>query len=266
MMDAKTELAELVAQVNEHLRFCRELELDTIGQSVSDKAVASPSKTEPRAAIDEKAPTARAASLKVSSSMLFAEPGADNAVETLEDIRRDLGDCHRCKLWRTRTKLVFGEGNPHAELIFVGEAPGADEDASGRPFVGVAGQLLTKMIEAIGFKREDVYIANMLKSRPPDNRAPEKDELEACSGFVFRQIAAIRPRLIVTLGNPATMALLRTRTGITRIRGEFQDYPEIPTIKVLPTYHPSYLRRVPEKKREAWEDLKRVRLFLDSDR
>ncbi|MBL8187502.1 MAG: uracil-DNA glycosylase [Acidobacteria bacterium] len=185
-----------------------------------------------------------------------------SANETLEDIRRDLGDCKRCKLWSTRTNIVFGEGNPNAELMFVGEAPGADEDASGRPFVGRAGQLLTKMIEAIDMKREDVYIANTLKSRPPGNRNPEPDETKACIPFVYRQIAVIRPKLIVTLGNPATQGLLETKVGITRIRGTFQDYPRDSAIKVLPTYHPAYLLRSPDKKREAWEDLKKVRAFL----
>lgn len=185
------------------------------------------------------------------------------AGETLEDIRRDLGDCRRCKLWSTRTKLVFGEGYPQARLMFVGEGPGADEDASGRPFVGRAGQLLTKMIEAIGMKREDVYIANVVKSRPPGNRAPEKDEVQACIPFLYRQIAAIRPKLIVALGNPAMQALLDTKMGITRMRGELQDYPRIPEIKVLPTFHPAYLLRSPDKKREAWDDLKKVRAFLE---
>ncbi len=188
-----------------------------------------------------------------------------NLNETLEDIRADLGDCQRCKLWQTRTNIVFGEGNPQAELMFVGEAPGADEDASGRPFVGRAGQLLTKMIEAIGLKREDVYIANILKSRPPDNRNPEADETAACQPFLLRQIAVIRPRLIVTLGNPATQGLLETKIGITRIRGELQAYPRLPEIKVLPTFHPAYLLRSPDKKREAWEDLKKVREFLKGE-
>jgi DNA polymerase len=146
--------------------------------------------------------------------------------------------------------------------MFVGEAPGADEDATGRPFVGRAGQLLDKMIEAIGMRREEVYIANVIKSRPPGNRNPEKDEIAACIPFLFRQIAAIKPRLIVTLGNPATQELLETRTGITKMRGEFQDYPRLPSVKVLPTFHPAYLLRSPDKKREAWEDLKKVRAFL----
>jgi len=227
--DARAELTELVAQVTEHLRYRHELGIELAGESV----------------------------------VAMVATAGEQACETLEEIRRDLGDCRRCKLWTTRTNLVFGEGNPKAHLMFVGEAPGADEDATGRPFVGRAGQLLTKMIEAIGMKREEVYIANVVKSRPPDNRPPEKDEIEACSPFVFRQIASIRPRLIVTLGNPATQELLRTRTGISRLRGEFQDYPHMPGIKVLPTFHPAYLLRSPDKKREAWEDLKRVRTFLD---
>ncbi|MDQ3013339.1 MAG: uracil-DNA glycosylase, partial [Acidobacteriota bacterium] len=139
-----------------------------------------------------------------------AEPQAEQVQvsETLEDIRRDLGECQRCKLWTTRTKIVFGEGSQQAQLMFVGEAPGADEDASGRPFVGRAGQLLDKMLAAIDMKREDVYIANILKSRPPGNRNPEADETRACIPFLYRQIASIHPRLIVTLGNPATQGLL----------------------------------------------------------
>jgi len=191
-----------------------------------------------------------------------SQPETSPARETLEDIRRDLGECQRCKLWTTRTNIVFGEGNPKAELMFVGEAPGADEDASGRPFVGRAGQLLTKMIEAINLKREDVYIANSLKSRPPGNRNPEADETRACIPFLYRQIACIHPKLIVTLGNPATQGLLETKTGISLLRGKFQNYPRIAGIKLLPTFHPAYLLRSPDKKRDAWEDMKKVRAFL----
>jgi len=191
-----------------------------------------------------------------------AQPEAQQVNETLEDIRRDLGECQRCKLWTTRTNIVFGEGSPKAELMFVGEAPGADEDATGRPFVGRAGQLLDKMIAAIDLKREDVYIANILKSRPPGNRNPEADETRACIPFLYRQIATVHPRLIVTLGNPATQGLLGVKTGISQMRGQFQNYPRIADIKVLPTFHPAYLLRSPDKKREAWEDLKKVRAFL----
>lgn len=247
-MDRRAELLDLLAQAKEHLRYRAELGADSIGETSRTDTAPSPQ------ASMKKSPASIAPNL-------FAT--ATEGSETLDDIRKDLGDCRRCKLWKTRTNLVFGEGNPRAQLMFVGEAPGADEDASGRPFVGRAGQLLTKMIEAIGMKREDVYIANVIKSRPPENRNPEKDELEACSPFVLRQIAAIHPRLIVTLGNPATQELLATRTGISRLRGEFQDYPHLPDIKVLPTFHPAYLLRSPDKKRDAWEDLKRVRAFLD---
>lgn len=200
-------------------------------------------------------------------SALFVEAPVESPLinETLDDIRRDLGDCKRCKLWSTRTNIVFGEGNSEAILMFVGEGPGADEDASGRPFIGRAGQLLTKMIEAMKMKREDVFIANVVKSRPPGNRAPEKDETEACIPFLFRQIAVVRPKLIITLGNPSTQALLGTKEGITKIRGKIFDYPRVPGVKVLPTFHPAYLLRSPDKKREAWEDLKQAMAFLNGE-
>jgi len=275
-MDAHDELRVLIHQANEHLRYYRDLGLMTIGEAARPALAESLlSHAEPVAAVSvvDPEPTAIKSPPIIHQSetemkkthaapiaLFESEPATVN--ETLEDIRRDLGDCKRCKLWSTRTNIVFGEGNPNAELMFVGEAPGADEDASGRPFVGRAGQLLTKMIEAIEMKREDVYIANTLKSRPPENRNPEPDETKACIPFVYRQIATIRPKLIVTLGNPATQGLLETKVGITRIRGTFQEYPRIAGIKVLPTYHPAYLLRSPDKKREAWEDLKKVRAFL----
>lgn len=207
----------------------------------------------------------RAATPALTSPLVEAPLVETPLIETLDDIRREMGDCQRCKLWSTRTKLVFGEGDPHAQLMFVGEGPGADEDASGRPFVGRAGQLLTKMIESIGLKREQVYIANVVKSRPPGNRTPEADEVKACKPFLLRQIACIKPRLIVTLGNPATQSLLDTKVGITRLRGEVQTYPHLPGVKVIPTFHPAYLLRSPDKKREAWEDLKKVRAFLSGE-
>lgn len=291
-MDPREELRELIAQAKEHLRYYSELGLTHIGERSAPAA--SEPKIAPRVAEQSEpkhqespAPTIMAPPQfvpKPTTTMpmkkentaepsLFDEPSLFGELaapvaetqpvsETLEDIRRDLGDCQRCKLWRARTNIVFGEGNPQAELMFIGEGPGADEDATGRPFVGRAGQLLTKMIEAIDLKREDVYIANVVKSRPPDNRTPESDEVKACIPFLFRQIAAIRPKLIVALGNPAMQALLDTKIGITKMRGHFQDYPRIPEIKVLPTFHPAYLLRSPDKKREAWEDLKKVRAFL----
>jgi uracil-DNA glycosylase len=261
-MDPREELGDLIRQAREHLVYLRELGLSHIGEDAAPAALPEPKLEKHMTMKKEKSAT--------EMPSLFGEisaPSIENQYinESLEDVRLDLGECTRCKLWTTRTRIVFGEGNPKAELMFVGEAPGADEDATGRPFVGRAGQLLTKMIEAIGLKREDVYIANVIKSRPPGNRAPEKDEVEACIPFLFRQIAVIRPRLIVALGNPATQALLQTRTGITQIRGSLQDYPRIPGIKVLPTFHPAYLLRSPDKKREAWEDLKHVRRFLSGE-
>jgi uracil-DNA glycosylase family 4 len=184
------------------------------------------------------------------------EGGTMVAPPTLEAVRGEMGDCKRCKLWQGRRNIVFGEGNPNASLMFVGEGPGADEDAQGRPFVGRAGQLLTKIIEAIDMKREDVYIANIVKSRPPNNRVPEPDEVVACLPFLKKQIAAIRPQIIVTLGAVATNNLLSAALSITKVRGEFR---EMGGILVMPTFHPSYLLRNPAAKREVWEDIKKVR-------
>jgi uracil-DNA glycosylase family 4 len=176
-------------------------------------------------------------------------------------IRDDLGaDCSRCKLHTLgRTQVVFGVGNPDADLMFVGEAPGADEDMQGEPFVGRAGQLLTKIIEAIGLRREDVYIANVIKCRPPGNRNPEPDEVEQCEPFLFRQIDTVKPTVIVALGKFAAQCLLRTNDPITRIRGREFKYRDA---VLIPTYHPAYLLRTPSAKREVWEDMKRVRTIL----
>src|SRR2546426_2984200 len=179
--------------------------------------------------------------------------------ETLQAIREDLGDCQRCKLAPSRKNIVFGSGNPRAELMFVGEAPGADEDDQGLPFVGRAGQLLTKIIESMGMKREDVYIANVVKCRPPENRTPLPDEIATCSPFLFQQILAIRPRVIVCLGTPATQTVLSTRDTITRLRGTFHD---LEGFRVMPTFHPAYLLRNPAAKREVWDDMKKVMIEL----
>ena len=173
--------------------------------------------------------------------------------------REELGDCQRCKLAKGRTNLVFGVGNPEAHLVFVGEGPGADEDAQGEPFVGKAGQLLNKMIEAMGYQREDVYICNVVKCRPPGNRNPEPDEIEACEPFLKKQLAALRPRVIVTLGKFAAQCLLRDDTPISRLRGNFRTYEGV---QLMPTFHPAYLLRDPSKKKEAWEDLKAVMAAL----
>jgi DNA polymerase len=180
--------------------------------------------------------------------------------DALRAIREDLGDCSRCKLAGLgRKQLVYGVGNPNADLMFVGEAPGADEDIQGEPFVGRAGQLLTKIIEAIQLTRQDVYIANVIKCRPPQNRNPEPDEVEQCEPFLFRQIDTIKPKVIVALGKFAAQSLLRTADPITRIRGrEFKYRDAI----LIPTYHPAYLLRNPSAKREVWDDMKRVRELL----
>lgn len=175
--------------------------------------------------------------------------------ESLEDIRADIGECTRCPLSQKRTKLVFGEGNPRAVLMFVGEGPGQDEDRTGRPFVGRSGQLLTKIIEAMQLKREQVYIANVVKCRPPGNRTPLPEEIEICRPFLERQIQVIQPTFLCTLGAVATHALLRTKEPISRMRGRFHDYRGI---RLMPTFHPSYLLQNPEKKRETWEDMKKL--------
>jgi len=182
-------------------------------------------------------------------------------VEALEAVRADIGpDCSRCKLHRLgRKQVVFGVGNPSADLMFVGEAPGGDEDQQGIPFVGRAGQLLTKIMEAIELKREDVYIANVIKCRPPQNRNPEQDEVETCEPFLFQQIDIIKPKVIVALGTFAARALLRTLDPISRLRGRVYDYRGA---KLIPTFHPAYLLRNPASKREVWDDMKRVRALL----
>ncbi|MGE0446180.1 MAG: uracil-DNA glycosylase family protein [Vicinamibacterales bacterium] len=178
----------------------------------------------------------------------------------LRVIRSDIGDCTRCKLHTLgRKQIVFGVGNPNADLMFVGEAPGADEDIQGEPFVGRAGQLLTKIIEAIGMTRDEVYIANVIKCRPPQNRNPEPDEVEQCEPFLFRQIDTIKPKVIVALGKFAAQSLLRTTDPITRLRGREFSYRDA---ILMPTYHPAYLLRNPSAKREVWEDMKRVKQLL----
>ncbi len=172
--------------------------------------------------------------------------------ETLEDIRADLGECTRCRLSAGRTNIVFGEGNPESDLVFVGEGPGYDEDRSGRPFVGAAGQLLTRIIAAIGFKRDEVYICNIIKCRPPNNRNPQPDEIRSCLPFLKRQLQCIEPRFVCALGKFAAQTLLETDTPISRLRGRLHRLGEM---RVLPTFHPAYLLRNPEKKRQVWQDM-----------
>jgi DNA polymerase len=178
----------------------------------------------------------------------------------LQAVREKLGDCQRCKLHTHRTHIVFGTGNPAARLVFVGEAPGEDEDRQAEPFVGKAGQLLNKMIQAMGLKREQVYIANIVKCRPPNNRNPEPDEIASCEPFLMEQLDAIQPAVICALGNFAAQTLLRTRVKISQLRGKFHDYR---SIKVMPTFHPAYLLRNPQDKKLVWEDLQKVMAELN---
>ena len=184
-----------------------------------------------------------------------------NPAKALAEIRKDLGDCRRCPLHETRNKLVFGAGDPNADLMFVGEAPGGDEDRQGEPFVGRAGQLLTKIIAAIGKKRDQVYIANILKCRPPGNRNPESSEIAVCSPFLDRQIEAIQPKVICALGTFAAQTMLKTRTPIGRLRG--QAHPYNGSSLLVPTFHPAYLLRSPGKKRETWEDMQMIMKLLN---
>jgi uracil-DNA glycosylase family 4 len=197
-----------------------------------------------------------------SRPLEFSQPRPGSPTNLLAAIREEIGDCTRCKLHRLgRSQVVFGVGNPQAELMFVGEAPGHDEDVQGIPFVGRAGQLLTKIIEAIGLKRDDVYIANVIKCRPPENRNPEPDEVATCQPFLFRQIESIAPKVIVALGSFAAKTLLSTEAPISRLRGRVYD---LKGTRLVCTFHPAYLLRSPDRKRDAWEDMKIVRQLLNN--
>ena len=233
-------------QLTEHLKFASEL--GVAGVSRDPVWRTRPADTSPAAAAaDEARPL----------------PVFASAAEALVGVRTEIGDCTRCKLHaQGRRQIVFGVGSPEADLMFVGEAPGADEDIQGIPFVGRAGQLLTKIIEAIGLKREDVYIANVIKCRPPGNRNPEQDEVETCEPFLFQQIDIIRPKVIVALGTFAARTLLRTLDPISRLRGRVYEYRGA---KLIPTFHPAYLLRNPASKREVWEDMKVVRRLLQAE-
>lgn len=187
-------------------------------------------------------------------------PATASGRESLEQVRNELGDCQRCRLGATRQSLVFGVGNPQARLVLVGEAPGREEDEKGEPFVGEAGRLLDRILFAMGLRREDVYICNVLKCRPPHNRDPEADEVASCEPFLARQLAAISPQAIVALGRFAIHTLLQTKVPIGRLRGTWQQYQGLP---LMPTYHPAYLLRNPIGKREVWADMKQVMQVLN---
>jgi DNA polymerase len=232
------------ADAAEHLRFFQELGVTGINRDPAWRRR------------DAAAAEARAEAAPEAVPIAFVRSGA----ESLEAIREDIGDCTRCKLHALgRKQVVYGVGNPHADLMFVGEAPGADEDLQGIPFVGRAGQLLTKIIEAIGLTRDQVYIANVIKCRPPGNRNPDPDEVETCEGFLFRQIDSIKPKVIVALGTFAAKALLKTQDPISRLRGRIYEYRGA---RLIPTFHPAFLLRSPDRKRDVWEDMKKVRTLL----
>jgi DNA polymerase len=237
-------------QLIEHLKFAAELGVTGVSRDTAWRTRATPAPTV--AAVPARAPEGAPA-----SPVAFFN-------DSLAAIRADIGDdCQRCKLHTLgRQRIVFGAGNPNADLMFVGEAPGADEDQQGIPFVGRAGQLLTKIIEAIELKRDAVYIANVIKCRPPQNRNPELDEVETCEPFLFRQIDAIKPKVIVALGKFAAQTLLRSLDPISRLRGRVYDYRGA---KLIPTFHPAYLLRNPSSKREVWEDMKLARTLLKTE-
>lgn len=279
--DLSAELISIAADIREHVVFLHELgveNLQPLSTSVLRGNTVEGMETQPtpspntlgaqtsstKSSVTSDRPNAAASRGLLDSlfgDLAPAAPKLTPSSETFEDIRVDIGDCTRCPLHQGRTNIVHTEGNRRARLMFVGEAPGADEDAQARPFVGRAGQLLTKIIEAIGFKREEVLIGNVNRCRPPGNRPPTTEEATMCKPFLLREIAVVQPEVIVVMGNTAMRNLLDTREGITRLRGEFQDYHGV---KVMPTFHPAYLLRDPSKKKETWHDLKKVRDHLDA--
>ena len=260
-MNDTNEFREIVSQTREYLEFYRELGLTEIGGSLLATRDEEIPVTVSAPFIVPKIESPNMSPKKTTEASPVSEETSKplRANETLPDIRADIGDCTRCRLCEQRTNIVFGSGNPNADLMFVGEGPGADEDRQGLPFVGRSGQLLTKIIESIGYKREDCYIANVVKCRPPENRTPQPDEIATCEGFLFRQLAIIKPKVVVALGLPSAQTLLKTKQSISSLRGRFHDFQEA---KLMPTFHPAYLLRSPDKKREVWEDMKKVRDYL----
>ena len=235
--------------------------------SLLEPIIAEANPTEPREFMPRKT-AVLVADDRVASSATYAEQSVSDPVQALQIIREDLGDCTRCRLHKQgRKQIVYGVGNPKTDLMFIGEAPGADEDQQGEPFVGRAGQLLNNMIKAMGIAREQIYIANIIKCRPPNNRTPERDECETCSPFLMRQIAAIKPKVIVALGAVAAKTLLAVNDSMANLRGHWYDFrpagvrsndPDWVSAKLAVTYHPAFLLRDPRQKKEAWKDLQMV--------
>lgn len=253
----RKELAAIAREMKGRLSWYRQEGIDTWRRSAATPMSAEegtprmPNQNEPRPYES----TEQSLLAADAPSVLFPIASETTPIGTLPAIRDEIGDCRRCKLCSTRKNIVFGTGSPTAQLMFVGEAPGADEDAQGEPFVGRAGQLLTKMIQAMGLSREEVYIANIIKCRPPENRNPQPDEIAACSPFLLKQIEAIRPKVICALGTFSAQTLLETQQKISALRGKFHDYHGV---KLLPTFHPAYLLRNPNEKKTVWEDLKKI--------
>ena len=238
MDEVQREFLDIVMLVRAHLEYQKALGLSFIEMSSVGR---------PQAAVHLVTLTNKKSSLPQTSE--------------LAAVREELGDCTRCKLHKGRQNIVFGEGNPNAALVFVGEGPGKEEDEQGRPFVGAAGQLLTDIIvKGMRLNREDVYICNIVKCRPPNNRNPEPDEIMACEPFLIKQLQAINPKIIIGLGNVAVKTLLKTKEGITSLRGTWKTYQGIP---LMPTFHPAYLLRTPSDKRLVWDDIKKVLAELE---
>lgn len=245
---------EILEQLGRYLEFMKQSGVEYVPRAVSTNAATVQERDEEPAS---SATSDTVIEPEVSTSSIGTEEGSPS--DRLFNILNELGDCQLCSLGKTRTHLVFGVGNPNADLVFVGEAPGRDEDMKGEPFVGKAGQLLTKIIEAIDLKREDVYICNVIKCRPPENRNPLPEEIEACEPFLIKQIEVIKPKVICALGKFAAQTLLKTESPISALRGSFQDYHGVP---LMPTYHPAFLLRNPKMKRQVWEDMQLIQKVL----
>jgi uracil-DNA glycosylase len=245
--------AEVAEELRRHLAWLSDAGVREIAAHPAMVAAAATSAAGAPAAVPAGSAAGPAAPRAPAGTYALSDRGCGSPA--LLAIREELGECARCKLGPGRTELVFGVGHPSAELMFVGEGPGADEDLKGEPFVGRAGQLLTKMIEAMGFQRAEVYIANVVKCRPPENRNPEPDEIEACERFLRAQISAVKPKVIVALGKFAVQTLLRDPSPIGKLRGRWFEYGGV---KLMPTFHPAYLLRSPDEKGKAWEDLQLV--------
>jgi uracil-DNA glycosylase len=263
-------MADYREQFAEHLKFFGELGVDGYRTDAAwtERTASEPSGDSRQSAVESPLASVQSHESNVRlgddrGDSRSADLQVGRAVAQLAAIREDIGECVRCKLCSLgRRQIVFGVGNPNADLMFVGEAPGRDEDIQGIPFVGRAGQKLTQIIEAIGLTRDDVYIANVIKCRPPENRNPEPDEVEQCEPFLFRQVDTIKPKVIVALGTFAAKSLLKSTDSISRLRGRVYDYRGA---KLVPTFHPAFLLRNPSCRREVWEDMKKVRALLGGD-